>query len=170
MRQPLRVIFDPEARLPLDSKLLATLDQSPVLAVVAPDADSTRTAALEAAGAETLVASGATPADRVISALTDLGRREVTSLFLEGGKTLASAFHAAGQLDESRTFIAPVLLAPSTSAPRPGDPEREAENVNLARRPSSPERPGAGTRLSALESHTEPVGDDTLITARYKEW
>ena len=170
MRQPLRVIFDSEARLPLDSKLLATLDQSRVLAVVAPDADSTRTAALEAAGAEILVASGGTPGDRVISALNDLGRREVTSLFLEGGKTLASAFHAAGQLDESRTFIAPVLLAPSTSAPRPGDPEREAENVNLARRPSSPERPGAGTRLSALESHTESVGDDTLITARFKEW
>jgi diaminohydroxyphosphoribosylaminopyrimidine deaminase/5-amino-6-(5-phosphoribosylamino)uracil reductase len=169
-RQPLRVVFDSRARLPLTSQLLATLDQSPVLVVTSPDADSTRASALKEAGAEVLVAGGATDADRITSALADLGRREITSLFLEGGRTLASAFASAGQLDESRTFIAPVLLAPEKTAPRPGDPEREAENVNLVRRPPSPERPGAAARLSSLESHTEPVGEDTLITARFREW
>jgi diaminohydroxyphosphoribosylaminopyrimidine deaminase / 5-amino-6-(5-phosphoribosylamino)uracil reductase len=169
-RQPLRIVFDSRARLPLNSQLLATLDQSPVLVVTSPDADPTRVAALKDAGAEILVAGGATPADRITSALADLGRRGITSLFLEGGRTLASTFVAAGQVDESRTFIAPVLLAPSTTAPRPGDPEREAENVNLARRPPSPECPGADTRLSSLESRAQSVGDDTLITARYKEW
>ncbi|HEX3735646.1 MAG TPA: bifunctional diaminohydroxyphosphoribosylaminopyrimidine deaminase/5-amino-6-(5-phosphoribosylamino)uracil reductase RibD [Solirubrobacterales bacterium] len=165
-RQPVRVIFDSNARLPLDSQLLATLDQSPLLVVTSPEADSARVSALQEAGAETLVASGSTPADRIVSALTDLGRREITSLFLEGGQTLAASFAAADQIDESRTFIAPLLLAPANAAPRPGDPEREAENVNLARRSPSPERPGAG----ALESHVEQVGDDTLITARFKEW
>jgi diaminohydroxyphosphoribosylaminopyrimidine deaminase/5-amino-6-(5-phosphoribosylamino)uracil reductase len=102
--------------------------------------------ALKDAGAKILVASGATPADRIISALTDLGRREITSLFLEGGRTLASAFASADQLDESRTFIAPVLLGGSKSS--------EA----------------SFGRLTALESHVEPVGEDTLITARFKEW
>jgi diaminohydroxyphosphoribosylaminopyrimidine deaminase/5-amino-6-(5-phosphoribosylamino)uracil reductase len=169
-RQPLRVVFDSQARLPLTSQLLATLDQSPVLVVISPDADPNRVSTLREAGAEILVASGATSADRIATALVDLGRREITSLFLEGGQTLVSAFLAAGQVDESRTFIAPVLLAPSPTAPRPGDPEREAENVNLARRPSSPERPGAAARLSALESRTEQVGEDTLVLARYKEW
>ncbi len=37
-RQPLRVVFDSQARLPLDSQLLATLDQSPVLVISAPNA------------------------------------------------------------------------------------------------------------------------------------
>ena len=60
-RQPLRVVFDSQARLPLDSQLLATLDQSPVLVVAAPGADSTRVDALRDAGAEVLVASGQTP-------------------------------------------------------------------------------------------------------------
>jgi diaminohydroxyphosphoribosylaminopyrimidine deaminase/5-amino-6-(5-phosphoribosylamino)uracil reductase len=169
-RQPLRIVFDSQARLPLDSQLLATLDQSPVLVVTSPEADSSRANALRDAGAEILVADGATPADRIASALMDLGRREITSLFLEGGQTLARAFAAADQVDGSRTFIAPVLLAPSDAAPRPGDPEREAENVNLARRSPSPERPGAGARQPALESHAEPIGDDILITARFKEW
>ncbi len=145
-RQPLRVVFDSQARLPLGSQLLATLDQSPVLVVTAPDADSARTSALEDAGAEILVAGGATSADRIASALTALGRRDITSLFLEGGKTLASSFLAAGQIDESRTFIAPMLSGTAKST------EVESD------------------RVTALTSRAEPVGDDTLITARFKEW
>jgi diaminohydroxyphosphoribosylaminopyrimidine deaminase/5-amino-6-(5-phosphoribosylamino)uracil reductase len=100
-RQPLRVVFDRRARLPLDSQLLRTLDVAPVLAVVGPEADA---AALRDAGAEILVADG------IASALADLGRRGITSLFLEGGPTLAGAFAAAGEIDESRVFVAPVLL------------------------------------------------------------
>ena len=118
-RQPLRVVFDSRARLPLDSQLLATLDQSPVLVVTSPDADPSRVSALRDAGAEILVASGAAPADRIASALADLGRRDITSLFLEGGRTLAAAFAAAGQVDESRTFVAPMLLGSSPNRPGP---------------------------------------------------
>lgn len=103
-RQPLRVVFDRQARLPLDSQLVRTLDQAPVLAVVSPQADSGRATALREAGVEVLVADG------IEAALSDLGRRGITSLFLEGGRTLAAAFAAAGQIDESRAFVAPVLL------------------------------------------------------------
>jgi diaminohydroxyphosphoribosylaminopyrimidine deaminase/5-amino-6-(5-phosphoribosylamino)uracil reductase len=143
-RQPIRIVFDSQARLPLESQLLATLDQSPVLVVTSPEADPGRAAALRGAGAEILAAGGATQTERRATALADLGRREITSLFLEGGQTLASAFEQADQLDESRTFIAPILLAGSP----PWHP---------------PPRP-------ALSSTTEPVGEDTLITARFKEW
>jgi diaminohydroxyphosphoribosylaminopyrimidine deaminase / 5-amino-6-(5-phosphoribosylamino)uracil reductase len=104
-RQPLRVVFDRQARLPLDSQLARTLDQSPVLVVVSQDADPTRLGALREAGAETLVA------DSIEAALADLGRRGITSLFLEGGRTLAAAFASAGQIDEARVFVAPVLLS-----------------------------------------------------------
>jgi diaminohydroxyphosphoribosylaminopyrimidine deaminase/5-amino-6-(5-phosphoribosylamino)uracil reductase len=167
-RQPLRIVFDSQARLPLDSQLLTTLDQSPVLVVTAPEADPARLSALRDAGAETLVASGSTPGERISSALADLGRREITSLFLEGGRTLATAFLAADQLDRSHTFIAPVLLGQPGDAARAGDPEGEAENVNLARRPPPPGQDPP--RRSALSSTVERVGEDTLITARFKEW
>jgi diaminohydroxyphosphoribosylaminopyrimidine deaminase/5-amino-6-(5-phosphoribosylamino)uracil reductase len=145
-RQPLRVVFDSQARLPLDSQLLRTLDRSPVLVVASADADLSRVSALREAGAEILLASGATPADRIALALAELGRREVTSLFLEGGPTLAAAFAAAGQIDESRTFVAPMLLgaAESTGA--------------------------APARLTAIASRAEPFGDDTLISSRFQEW
>lgn len=139
-RQPLRVVFDRQARLPLDSQLLASLDQAPVLAMVSPDADQDRVAALREAGAEILVASD------LETALRDLGRREVTSLFLEGGRTLAASFIAADQLDESRTFVASILLG--------GDKSDAAQ----------------AARVTALQTTNEQVGEDVLITARYKEW
>jgi diaminohydroxyphosphoribosylaminopyrimidine deaminase/5-amino-6-(5-phosphoribosylamino)uracil reductase len=168
-RQPLRVVFDSQARLPLSSKLLATLDQSPVLVVTSPEADPAGVAALQSAGAEILDAGGASSADRIAAALADLGRRGITSLFLEGGRTLGSAFLAADQIDESRTFITPVLLSPSDPDSRAGGAVAGAPRGADA----STVADAAGTgpaRLSALGSSTERVGEDTLITARYKEW
>jgi diaminohydroxyphosphoribosylaminopyrimidine deaminase/5-amino-6-(5-phosphoribosylamino)uracil reductase len=103
-RQPLRVVFDRQARLPLDSQLVRSLDQSPVFVIASQRADPDRMATLREAAVEVLVA------DSVEAALADLGRRDITSLFLEGGRTLAAAFVAAGQIDESRVFVAPVLL------------------------------------------------------------
>src|SRR6187397_1396200 len=41
-RQPVRVIFDSQARLPLESQRLQTLDQAPVLVVTSPDAPADR--------------------------------------------------------------------------------------------------------------------------------
>lgn len=103
-RQPKRVVFDSRARLPLGSQLLSTLDQAPVLVIAPPDAPADRVAALKGAGAELILATD------LESALRELSRQEITSLFLEGGQTLASAFLSSDQIDESRTFIAPVLL------------------------------------------------------------
>jgi len=111
VRQPARVVFDRQARLPLDSQLLRTLDIAPVLVVASPEADADRLAALRGAGAEVVVAGGIRPA------LAELGTREITSLFLEGGRTLAAAFAEAGEVDEARVFVAPVLLAGAKRVP-----------------------------------------------------
>jgi diaminohydroxyphosphoribosylaminopyrimidine deaminase/5-amino-6-(5-phosphoribosylamino)uracil reductase len=163
VRQPIRVVFDRGARLPLDSQLLRTLDQSPVLAVVSPEADA---AALRDAGAEILVADG------IEAALSDLGRRGITSLFLEGGATLASAFVAAGLLDESRVFVAPVLLGgTSQNASRAGGVGEGGPRTEAQPPPAGPPSPAAGpARVVALSHTAETVGDDVLITARFKEW
>jgi diaminohydroxyphosphoribosylaminopyrimidine deaminase/5-amino-6-(5-phosphoribosylamino)uracil reductase len=163
-RQPLRVVFDSKARLPLDSQLLKTLDQALVLVVIAPDAPGDRVSGLQNAGAEVLVATS------IEAALAELGRRNITSLFLEGGKTLASAFLSADQIDESRTFVAPMLLARQPSPPpRVGDVVGGTTPCEVAGGGGSPAAAGPA-RLPALESSTETIGDDVLITARFKEW
>jgi diaminohydroxyphosphoribosylaminopyrimidine deaminase/5-amino-6-(5-phosphoribosylamino)uracil reductase len=144
-RQPVRVVFDSRARLPLDSQLLATTDEAPVTVVHGPDADRRRLETLLAAGAETIAAVGATPAERAAAALAELGRRGLTSLLLEGGATLAAAFAAADQVDEARVFVAPLLL---------GGPLADA--------------PVAGLQGTFVEA--KAVGEDTLIRTRFKEW
>jgi len=165
-RQPARVVFDSQARLPLDSQLLKTLDQSPAFVVAAPDASSDRLHVLQNAGAEIFLATG------IEAALSDLGRRNITSVFLEGGRTLASAFASADQIDESRTFIAPMLLGQPNPAPRAGGtvggtPPEEA--LATGRGGGSPAVTGP-VRLNALNSTVQQIGHDTLITARFKEW
>jgi diaminohydroxyphosphoribosylaminopyrimidine deaminase/5-amino-6-(5-phosphoribosylamino)uracil reductase len=161
-RQPVRVVFDRQARLSVDSQLLRTLDQSPVLVVVSPEADAS---ALRDAGADVLVADG------IEAALADLGRRGITSLFLEGGPTLAAAFQAAGQLDEARTFVAPVLLGQTQADPRAGGADAGGPRTEAKPPPAGPSAGVTGpARLVPLSHTVEPIGDDTLITARYKEW
>jgi diaminohydroxyphosphoribosylaminopyrimidine deaminase / 5-amino-6-(5-phosphoribosylamino)uracil reductase len=162
-RQPLRVVFDSQARLPLESRLLQTLDQAPVLVVAAPDAPNDRVTALGDAGADVLQASG------IEAALPELGARNITSLFLEGGKTLATSFLSKDLIDESRTFIAPMLLGFDESARRAGpaaagDPPSPATTQGMVPPTTSP------TRVTALGSDVRRVGADVLVTARFKEW
>ncbi len=161
-RQPLRVVFDRQARLPLDAQLLETLDQSPVLVIVAPEADASL---LRDAGADVLVADG------IEAALAELGRRSITSLFLEGGQALAAAFQAADQLDEARTFVAPILLGGAQAAPRVGGADAGGPRTEAQPPPAGPPAVATGpARLAPLSHTVERIGDDTLITARFKEW
>lgn len=152
IRQPARVVFDSTARLPLSSQLISSIEQSPVIAVISQEADAARTAALRDAGVEIVVAHGASRAEVIRGALAELGRREITSVFLEGGRTLAGAFLEAEAVDEARTFVAPILLGADRGSP--------------AGHEGSP----SSARVTALHSKVETVGDDALIRARFKEW
>ena len=151
-RQPLRVVFDSAARLPLDSQLLRTVEQAPLLVIASPQAERARLAALEAAGAMVAIAGGATRAEGVGAALADLGRRGVTSLLLEGGPTLAGTFAAVGEIDEMRLFLAPIVVGGGPPALAGDGPER----INEA--------------AQALAVGVERVADDVLVRARMREW
>ena len=153
-RQPLRIVFDSQARLPLHSALVGSVDEAPLLLICAQTAASERLEALRGAGVEAVVVPGRDRGARLGAALDELGRREVGDLLLEGGPLLAGGFMDAGELDELRLFMAPLLVGASearavlegTGAPR------IAEGV----RPLSVER--------------ESVGEDLLIRARIREW
>jgi diaminohydroxyphosphoribosylaminopyrimidine deaminase / 5-amino-6-(5-phosphoribosylamino)uracil reductase len=153
-RQPRRVVFDSEGRLPLDSQLVRGAPELPLTVVVGRAASRLQTDALEAAGAEVIVATGENEPARVRSALDQLGAADVTSVLLEGGPKLAGAFLDAGELDELRLFLAPVVLGGSNAR----DP-LEGEGV---------ERISEATRALAVD--VERIADDVLITARLREW
>jgi diaminohydroxyphosphoribosylaminopyrimidine deaminase/5-amino-6-(5-phosphoribosylamino)uracil reductase len=153
-RQPRRVVFDSEARLPLDSRLVRDVSDVPLIVVCSRAAKRTSVEALQAAGVDVIVATGENEGARVQHALDELGAREVQSLLLEGGPHLAGAFLEAEEIDEVRVFIAPVLLG--------GAQARTAvEGIGFGEIAAAP-------RPLAIE--TERIDDDVLFVARFKEW
>jgi diaminohydroxyphosphoribosylaminopyrimidine deaminase/5-amino-6-(5-phosphoribosylamino)uracil reductase len=153
-RQPRRVVFDTLARLPPSSKLVAAAAEVPLTVVVSRAAAHADTGALEAAGVQVLVATGENEPARVRSALDQLGAQGIAAALLEGGPHLAGAFLDAGEIDEIRLFLAPLLLGGSSAR----DP-LEGKGV---------ERISNALRALTLES--ERVGEDLLISARLREW
>lgn len=153
-RQPARVVFDSGAQLPLDSALVRSIDEAPLSVVCAPEAASARRDGLERAGAEVIVASGRTPGARLVAALDELGRRGIQDLLVEGGPMLAGALFDAGEIDEVRLFVAPILVGAA-------DARAVLEGEGVA-------RIADGVRPLATEH--ESVGEDLLVRARLREW
>jgi len=153
-RQPRRVVFDSLARLPIGSQLVAAAGRVPLTVVVSRAAGRSDADALEAAGAQVLVAAGENEPARVRAALDQLGAMGVTSVLLEGGPHLAGAFLDAGEIDEIRLFLAPVLLGGRTAR----DP-LEGEGVERI-----------SEALRALTFECDRIGEDLLISARLREW
>jgi diaminohydroxyphosphoribosylaminopyrimidine deaminase/5-amino-6-(5-phosphoribosylamino)uracil reductase len=153
-RQPARVVFDSEARLPIDGALVSSAKEVPVIVVASRAAPREALTALEAAGVDLIIASGENEAARVISALNELGSREIQSLLLEGGPHLAGAFFEAGEIDWIGLFLAPMVLG--------------GKQARAAVEGSGVEKIADAYR--ALTMQCDRVGDDLMITARMREW
>jgi diaminohydroxyphosphoribosylaminopyrimidine deaminase/5-amino-6-(5-phosphoribosylamino)uracil reductase len=100
---PRRVVFDRRARLPLDSLLVRTARETPVL-VVTVEPDGAAASALAAAGVEIV---GAASLPEALRSLATLG---VHAMLVEGGAGLAGAMLAHRVVDRLAIFQAPVLL------------------------------------------------------------
>jgi len=153
-RQPTRIVFDSEARLPLDSNLVRTAPEVPLVIVTSRAADRGRAEALRAAGTGVLVAAGGTERERVIDGLQKLGGLGFHSLMLEGGPRLAGSFLDAGEVDEVRVFIAPLVIG-GRAARVPFEGEGSALVADAQ-------------EASAVD--VSMVDEDVLIQARLREW
>jgi diaminohydroxyphosphoribosylaminopyrimidine deaminase/5-amino-6-(5-phosphoribosylamino)uracil reductase len=153
-RQPRRVIFDAEARLPLDSQLARSAAETPVILICSRAASRTHVQALEAAGVEVCTVSGENESARVQAALDELGNKDIQQLLVEGGPHLAGSFLDAGEVDELRVFVAPVI-----AGGRNAKPAVEGEGVETI-----------ADAARALHTTVERIEDDVLVTARLREW
>ena len=148
LRQPLRVVADSHARLPIDRRLVRTARQVPTLVATTPRAPGERVAALKAAGVEILVVDGPGPRVDLKALAGALAKRDVTSLLIEGGGTLHAAALDAGIVDRVALFVSPLLLGGRDAVPVVGGL-------------------GAATLAEAwrvTDVAVERVGDDWLFT------
>jgi len=109
-RTAARVVADSQARLPLDSRLVRSAREAPVIVAATEAADAARRAALQAAGAEVLVLPAEDGRVSLGALMAELGRRRMTNVLLEGGGELCAAALAARLVDKCLVFIAPKIV------------------------------------------------------------
>ncbi|MGI5270769.1 bifunctional diaminohydroxyphosphoribosylaminopyrimidine deaminase/5-amino-6-(5-phosphoribosylamino)uracil reductase RibD [Nonomuraea sp. CA-218870] len=105
--RPLRVVVDPDARTPATARVLD--GAAPTLVAVA---DGTVTSLR----ADLLRVPRARRGLDLRALLKELAAREVVSVFLEGGPTLAGAFLAEGLVDRVVAYVAPAFLGAGPAA------------------------------------------------------
>lgn len=145
-RDPVRVVFDRQLRLPRHLAVVRTAAQRPTWVITCaptPDAPAAerrahaaRQAALEADGVQVCVV------DRDVSGRPDVAAAVVrfaqagwSGLLVEGGPTLAGAFFDAGLVDYVSWFVAPALMggqaAPAAVGGRGADAPATALGLEL---------------------------------------
>ncbi len=107
---PVRVVFDRMARIPLESALVRSARELP-LVVVTEQPGELASSALRQAGADVLTATG------LLAQLQELRARGIGSVYCEGGATLADALLAEGLVDRLVIFTAPVRLGADAVRP-----------------------------------------------------
>ena len=130
-RRAVRVVLDARARLPLESKLVQTARDWPLVVAVGPAAEPARLAALEAAGCEVWQGAAADRDDRLEQLLAELAARRLTNLLVEGGAEVFAGLFARGLVDETWAFTSGKVFADAAgSLPRlPEPPPVEVEGV-----------------------------------------
>lgn len=112
-----RIVVDSTARLSLDSQLVKTACETPLIVATTERAAQKRVKALRDAGAEVILAGSGRRVD-VRRLCLELGRREMTNILIEGGASLLGSLLEARLVDEVMVFVAPRLAGEGLGAVR----------------------------------------------------
>src|SRR5262249_8979289 len=106
-----RIVLDSRGRLPASAQLVRTAHEAPVLLAVTPGHGRE----LSAHGCEVLELPSEDGRPSVNALLTELGRRRMTNLLVEGGAEVLGSFRDAGAIDEVHVFLAPKIVGGVTA-------------------------------------------------------
>jgi diaminohydroxyphosphoribosylaminopyrimidine deaminase / 5-amino-6-(5-phosphoribosylamino)uracil reductase len=113
-----RIVVDSLARLALDSQLVRTAREVPVLVAAGPQAGAQACRRLQEAGCEVWTSAADDANERLQDLLDELGRRRMTNVLVEGGGQLLGSLLDGGEIDEVHVFLA-AKLAGGRDAPTP---------------------------------------------------
>lgn len=107
---PIRIVVDSKGKLPVDAKVV--VDRSaPTLLATSEKASLEQLNELHKRGVEILVLRSEGDGVDLWDLMDELGRRNVTSLLLEGGSKLYRSAIRAGIVDKYAFFVAPRIIA-----------------------------------------------------------
>jgi len=109
-RSPVRVVVDSRLRLPLTAKLVATARQTPTWLITVAGNDPERLQAFDSCGVQVIEVPAGDEGVDLPAVMTELGKRGLTRLLVEGGAHLSAALLRHDLVDRIAWFRAPVLL------------------------------------------------------------
>lgn len=110
VRQPVRIIVDSNARLPLNSRIVQTATAYRTIVAHTRFAAEEQLQQLREYGVETLLCNEEEGLVRVEDLCRKLGKSGIDSVLLEGGGSLNFSFLNKGLVDEIYAFIAPKII------------------------------------------------------------
>lgn len=152
VRHPVRIVLDSRGRAPLDAEVFQPTLPGRTLVATTSAMPASHRAALEAQGVDVLVCPSVHGRVALPALLDELGKREITSLLVEGGGTVLGSFFDAGLVDEVVAFVAPMVIG-GEHAPQPVGGHGVA-------------RVADAWRLDDLR--VERLGDDILVRGRVR--
>lgn len=151
-KDPLRVVIDSRCRLPLDSALVETARDRPVLVATTDAAPAEARHALEKRGVEVAVLPGQAGRLDVDALMASLAQRDVRHLLVEGGGVVLGGLFEKGLVDRVVVFLAPKLIG-GDGAPSP-------------LRGAGVDAVSGAWPVEALTA--EPSGDDVMLTGHLR--
>ncbi len=109
-KNPVRIVVDSKARIPLESKLLNTLEISETIVAVTDQVPESKIKALTDKGAHVLVCHAVEGRVDLKFLMRELAARDIDSILLEGGGTLNFEALKQGIVDKVVAFVAPKIL------------------------------------------------------------
>lgn len=170
-RDPVRIVFDTNLRIPLESRLVQTADKIPLIVIHGNEAEDTaecghkhtsvglsnivtekKKERLKALGVELIeVATGNGHTD-LAQALKILGDKEINGILVEGGAGLNAAFIEAGRADRAYVYVGSKIFGGSSPrVPVTG---------------TGTDTPDAAAKLKLLG--VQSLGDDVLLSYEFK--
>jgi diaminohydroxyphosphoribosylaminopyrimidine deaminase/5-amino-6-(5-phosphoribosylamino)uracil reductase len=117
-RTAARLVIDPHAALDLDSALIRSIDEAPVIVVVSPGADRRDVDALRSRGVDVVEGPTCGPRIDLTGTLTLLARtRGMHSILVEAGPGLLTGLFDEGLICEAAVFVAPRLIGDPQAIP-----------------------------------------------------
>ena len=117
-RQPSRIVVDSRARTPLGARVLDPATGGHTIVCVSDLAPATAVEALRQRDVEVLVVPCLDGLVDLAAVLEVLGRRQITSVLLEGGGMLLASAFARGLVDKVVAYVAPLIIG-GDRAPSP---------------------------------------------------
>ncbi len=114
-KNPIRIIIDSKARIPLEAKVLKCDEKTKTIIITTELAEGTKIEAIKQKGAEVIVIPSKNNRVDLKNLMSVLGDAGIDSILLEGGSTLNYSALEEGIVDKVITFISPKIFGGTSS-------------------------------------------------------